>query len=69
MTGIATRAPKVVTRGTIRPWLPGRRPFFPLGRPSPELIYGTYRATVRHGVSRVTAGERLSLGIIFHDAE
>jgi len=30
---------------------------------------GTYRATVRHGVSRVTAGERLSLGIIFHDAE
>jgi len=30
---------------------------------------GTYRATVRHGVSRVTAGERLSLGVIFHDAE
>ena len=30
---------------------------------------GSYRATVRHGVSRVTAGERLSLGIIFHDAE
>src|SRR5947208_4889863 len=30
---------------------------------------GTYRATVRHGVSRVTAGERVSLGIIFHDAE
>jgi uncharacterized protein len=30
---------------------------------------GPYRATVRHGVARVTAGERLSLGIIFHDAE
>ena len=30
---------------------------------------GAYRANVRHGVSRITAGERLSLGVIFHDAE
>lgn len=34
-----------------------------------ETARGYSRATVRHGVSRVTAGSRYTLGVIFHDAQ
>ena len=30
---------------------------------------GDYRVAMRHGLSRLTAGSRVTLGVIFHDAE
>jgi hypothetical protein len=46
----------------------GELVIFPVNERPVEGRRGVLRATVRHGVSRIEAGERFTLGIIFHDA-
>jgi hypothetical protein len=42
--------------------------FFPTRYRPAKGSKGYYRATLRHGVATLTRGERLGLGVIFHDA-
>lgn len=42
---------------------------FTTGRRPVRGTRGYYRTTMRHGVSTLTAGQRTTLGVIFHDAE
>lgn len=46
----------------------GELVIFPVNERPVEGRRGVLRASVRHGVSRIEAGERFTLGVIFHDA-
>jgi hypothetical protein len=57
------------SRGQVVPLSQGQAVIFP-NRHRPEHgTRGAYRVNVRHGVSELRSGQRLALGIIFHDAE
>ena len=55
-------------RVTVVPLARGEMVIFPVRERPVEGARGPIRATMRHGVSRLTRGERHALGIIFHDA-
>jgi uncharacterized protein len=60
--------PRMQSKGEVVPLAQGEAVIFPVHhRPAPGPR-GYHRATMRHGVSRVRAGRRYTLGIIFHDA-
>ncbi len=65
---LVEQRPRMQSRGEVVSLGQGEAVIFPVHHRPVEGARGAYRATMRHGVSRVRSGERHTLGIIFHDA-
>jgi uncharacterized protein len=60
--------PRAQSRAHVIDLQPGAFLLFPTRTRPVEGTRGHYRTTMRHGVATVHAGERITLGVIFHDA-
>ena len=60
--------PRMQSRGSAVALQQGAAILFPTRYRPMRGARGWYRAGVRHGVSRIESGKRMTLGIIFHDA-
>jgi hypothetical protein len=66
---LTEQRPRRQSRVEVVPLSQGEGVIFPVHhRPAPGTR-GAYRVTMRHGVSRLRSGHRMTLGIIFHDAK
>jgi hypothetical protein len=59
---------RMQSRPEVVPLRQGDAVIFPVNHRPVQGPRGVSRAAMRHGVSRLRSGERLTLGIIFHDA-
>jgi len=60
--------PRMQSRAMVAPLRQGDVVLFAVNERPMAGARGSYRVTMRHGVSAVRAGERTTLGVIFHDA-
>jgi hypothetical protein len=65
---LVEQRPRRQSKGEIVPLHQGDAVVFPVNHRPVAGARGHYRATMRHGVSRLHSGSRFTLGIIFHDA-
>ena len=65
---LVEQRPRAQSRGEVVPLRQGEAVIFPVHHRPVEGTRGAYRVMMRHGVSRLRAGHRFTLGIIFHDA-
>ena len=65
---LVEQRPRAQSRGSVVPLAQGESVIFTTRHRPVAGARGHYRATVRHGVSRLLSGERYTLGVIFHDA-
>ncbi|WP_205625019.1 2OG-Fe(II) oxygenase [Geminicoccus roseus] len=65
---LTEQRPRMQSRAEVVPLRQGDAVVFPVHHRPVAGSRGTYRVSMRHGVSRVRSGRRHTLGIIFHDA-
>jgi hypothetical protein len=65
---LTEQRPRMQSRAEVVPLDQGDAVVFPVRHRPVVGRRGTYRVTMRHGVSHVRSGRRFTLGIIFHDA-
>ena len=65
---LTEQRPRMQSRAEVVPLRQGDAVVFPVHHRPMTGARGVYRVTLRHGVSRLRAGRRHTLGIIFHDA-
>jgi hypothetical protein len=66
---LTEQRPRMQSRAEVVPLRQGEGVIFPVHHRPVRGTRGTYRVTMRHGVSRLRSGRRHTLGIIFHDAK
>ncbi len=66
---LTEQRPRKQSRVEVVPLRRGEGVIFPVHHRPVAGTRGTYRVTMRHGVSRLRSGHRMTLGIIFHDAK
>ena len=65
---LTEQRPRMQSRGEAIELARGEALIFPNRERPVEGSRGDYAVTVRHGVSRIRSGERMTFGLIFHDA-
>jgi hypothetical protein len=65
---VTEQRPRMQSRAEVVPLSQGDAVVFAVHNRPVQGTKGTYRVNLRHGVSRVRAGMRHTVGIIFHDA-
>jgi uncharacterized protein len=65
---LTEQRPRMQTRAAVVPLTKGDAVVFAVNSRPVRGTRGDYRVKLRHGVSKISAGQRHTLGIIFHDA-
>jgi hypothetical protein len=65
---LTEQRPRMQSRVEVVPLGQGDAVIFAVNHRPVNGTRGTYRVTMRHGVSRLRSGQRHTLGLIFHDA-